>query len=140
MLQFFYGGEHASVAFQKEQDVPDWDSAIFEAAAEANWTTDPASVSEVGRVLDVRDVRRAVITVKASGAEAYGFTVKNATSSPNSTAWFDLDGGVYTNEEGALFVGVDCLGLEYICVVVDSVGGSDSLAVEMARIPYENQQ
>ena len=139
-VKFFFGADGAAIAFQKEQDYPDWSQAVYNAGAETNWTTNPSTIPEANRTLDVRNVRRAVITLEVSGANTYDFTVKNGTTSTNNADWFDLDGGVYTGESGKLYVGVDCLGLEYIAVVIDNVSGADTLAVEMAPLPYETTE
>ncbi len=143
-LKFFFGGEHASVAFQKEQDFPDWANSVYAAQAESggtdDWSADPASIPEAGRTLDVRNIRRAVIALDVSGTDTYDFTVKNGVTSTNNAVWFDIDGGVYTTESGALFIGIDCLGLEYLAVVVDAVSGTDNLEIEMAPIPYETTE
>lgn len=138
--KLFLNAEQGSLAFQKEQDFPDWDNGILDATAEANWNADPGvdftTQVAAGRILDVRNARRCVFALSVSGGDTYDFTIKNGMNGPVPN-WYDLDGGVYTGESGNLFIGVDCLGLEYVCVVVDAVSGANNLRIDGAILPYE---
>jgi len=140
-LKFFFGAEGASLAFQKEQDFPDWDNSVYAAQTQSggadDWSSDPASIPEVGRTLDVRNLRRAVIALDVSGTDTYSFTVKNGITSANIPGWFEIDGAEFIGASGKTFVGIDCLGLEYLAVVVDFISGADNLAIEMTALPFE---
>lgn len=144
--KFFLDATDGSLAFQKEQDFPDWDNSIYEAAAQTNWNTDPGTTVFAdhvasGRILDVRTTRRAVILLNPTGTPgSYDFTVKAGANSGNIAGYYDLDGGVYTGESGLLYVGVDTLGIDYLLVVVDNLTTYTALAVEVVPLPYETTE
>ena len=140
-VEFLLDAENGSLAFQKEQDFPDWSNSVYAADVEpggsTDWSNDPASIDEAGRVLDVRNVRRAVIIIKISGSDSYDFTVKAGAASSNISGFYTLDGGVYTGQSGNLYIGVDCLGIDYLALVINAVSGTNIVHAELAPIPYE---
>lgn len=138
-LKFFFNSDGAAIAFQKEQDFPDWENSVFDADAETNWTSDPASLTESGRTIDVSNIRRAVAIFKISGSDNYDFRVRFGANSQSSgmNVWYTPDGGTYQGITGNRYIGMDCLGVDYVSIVVDAVSGANTLSVEIAPVPYE---
>ena len=137
-IRFFYGAQQgAALAFQKLEDFPDWENSVYSAAAHTGWTADPGTIDQAGRVLDVSNIKRAVAILKVSGAETYSFRVRFGVTSTNMGGWYTPDGGTYTGESGAKFIGIECEGVEYLTILVDSVSGANTLAVEIAPLQYE---
>lgn len=137
-VNFFIDADNGSLAFQKEQDYPDWDNSVYDANAGTTWTADPGTINEVGRALDVRNVRKAIIIISPVGTPGtYDFTVKAGSNSSNISGWYAFDGGDYAGIAGNLYIGVDCLGVDYLTVVVDALSVYTELEIEMAPIPFE---
>lgn len=134
---FFLDADGGQFAFLKEDDTADWSSSEFIEYTSIEQGGVSGKDLSSPKVLDVRDIRTAVILVKREEMTSAKIVPKVYQQAQAYEGWYALTGYPTSPTEDAYSYLVDVKGMDGLYADLTSFSG-DFVQVEWAPIPYSD--
>ena len=136
LVKFLLDTDGGSLAFLKEDDVPDWSSSIYRSGISSAGNVPNDNTDS--NVLECSEVRRCVAVFQpGGGVSSYKFEVYGWVESTNIQDFYLLEGGVFDGGYSKnKIVKINVQGISDLYILMTEVSGGN-IDIEYAPIPYE---